>query len=356
MGNVECYGGGLWHTWFDRGLGMAGKVVLKKRGKVVERLLRVSRPLFYLPNLAIHLQTPEEIAAFKINKETHLQPVLCSMIAEQLTGVLEPAKDAEQRLPPALERFVRQALGLHDGTLVDWDFCLMDSTNGRFCGIHEEFVESPRLDNLASTFTAFEALVKISETQAEDQRTDGDSDILIAVAFDHEEVGSQSCSGAHSSLLETWMRRSLSALDCEDCFYETIAKSFLVSADMAHAVHPNYPEKHQPQHKPAMHKGVVIKENANQHYASNASSMALIRVVADDAGIPLQDFVVRNDSRCGGTVGAMLSASLGVRTVDIGIPQWAMHSCREICGVTDLMHMQKLLEAVYCNFRKYDGN
>ncbi|CDJ46803.1 aspartyl aminopeptidase, putative [Eimeria brunetti] len=180
----------------------------------------------------------------------------------------------------------------------------MDSTPSRLSGIHSEFIESPRLDNLASTFAAFEALIEANRCQNKRSGGCGETDIWMAVAFDHEEVGSESLSGANSNILE----------------------------------------------------GVVIKENANQSYASNVCSMSFIRVIADEAGIPLQDFVVRNDSRCGGTVGAMLSARLGVRTVDIGIPQWAMHSCREICGVTDLMHLQRLLEAIYCNFRRWDGN
>lgn len=356
MGGVECYGGGLWHTWFDRGLGMAGKVALRVGNKVEERLLHISKPLFYLPNLAIHLKTAEEIGAFTINKEQHLQPVLCSAIAEQLSqgneGKEQDNKDEAQRLPPALERLVTEAIGVPKAKLLDWDFCLMDSTPSRLSGIHSEFIESPRLDNLASTFAAFEALIETSRRHCESIK----DDIIMAVAFDHEEVGSESLAGANSNILEAWMRRCLDALKHERSFYEILAKSFIVSSDMAHAVHPNYSDKHQSQHKPSMHKGVVIKENANQSYASNACSMSFVRVIAEDAGIPLQDFVVRNDSRCGGTVGAMLSARLGVRTVDIGIPQWAMHSCREICGVTDLMHLQKLIEAIYCNFRRWDDN
>ncbi|CDJ63563.1 aspartyl aminopeptidase, putative [Eimeria necatrix] len=373
MGSVECYGGGLWHTWFDRGLGVAGKVVLHMGYKVEERLVHIPKPLFYVPSLAIHLKTPEEIGAVKINKEQHLQPVLCSVIAEQLNqgngSSIQEGESEVQRLPPALERLVRQEIGMPGATLLDWDLCLMDATPGRLSGIHSEFIESPRLDNLASTFAAFKALVEAGQRQRRGEQDCGETDILMAVAFDHEEVGSESLAGANSSLLETWMRRSLKAIGCEDALHEILAKSFIVSSDMAHAVHPNYSEKHQAQHKPSLHKessesacsfhiyfGVVIKENANQSYASSATTMSLIRVIAGEANIPLQDFVVRNDSRCGGTVGAMLSARLGIRTVDVGIAQWAMHSCREICGVTDLMYLKDLLEAVYCNFRRWDSN
>lgn len=370
MGNVECYGSGLWHTWFDRGLGMAGKVVLRKGNKVVERLLRIARPIFYLPNMAIHLQTAEEIAAFKINKELHLQPVLCSEVAEQERESEKTEKEKTEkekkekekkekgtpRLPPALGRLIGQTLGLSGSPVLDWDLCLLDSSPGRVCGVYEEFIESARLDNQISTFAAFNALINVGEKQEKGEMFAGTEDVMMAVAFDHEEVGSVSYAGANSSILETLMRRTLLEFNSQDNFYQIIERSFIVSSDMAHAVHPNYPDKHQAQHKPTMHGGVVIKENANQNYASNAATMPFIRVIAEDAKIPLQDFVVRNDSRCGGTVGAMLSARLGVRTVDIGIPQWAMHSCREICGVTDLMYLQKLLEAVYCNFRKWDAD
>ncbi|KAL8442339.1 hypothetical protein Emag_006493 [Eimeria magna] len=176
---------------------MAGKAVVKRGNKIVERLLRFSRPLFYLPNLAIHLQTAEEISSFKINK-----PVINSIISEQLNDSAEPTENSDQRLPPALERLIKTTLGMPDATLLDWDFCLMDSAPSRLCGVHEEFIESPRLDNQASTFAAFEALVATSTLQGKSGMPAGDEDILMAVAFDHEEIGSESLAGAKSSLLE----------------------------------------------------------------------------------------------------------------------------------------------------------
>ncbi|CDJ34879.1 uncharacterized protein EMH_0093500 [Eimeria mitis] len=193
---------------------MAGKVALRVGDKVEERLLRISKPLFYVPNLAIHLKTAEEIGAFKINKEQHLQPILCSAIAEQLSQGNEDEKqenkDAAQRLPPALERLVRQTIEVPGAKLLDWDFCLMDATPSRLSGIHSEFIESPRLDNLASTFAAFEALVEAKQSK---------SDILMAVAFDHEEVGSESLSGANSNILEVaCCSFSTSSFSCLRCF------------------------------------------------------------------------------------------------------------------------------------------
>ncbi|CBZ50211.1 hypothetical protein NCLIV_006860 [Neospora caninum Liverpool] len=372
---VECYGGGLWHTWFDRGLGVAGKVVVKAKdgSALTEKLIRIDRPILVLPNLAIHLQSAEEISAFKINKEIHLQPVLCTEVYRQLLAANE--KDAtgdekrtdeanseaevknacpllnkrkDERAAPPLLTLIAKELEVEIQDIVEWDLCLMDATPGRFCGVHEEFVESPRLDNLGSTWAAFSALLECGSPHPEE--------ISMAVGFDHEEIGSESYTGAGSSVLMVWMERIAQALSVGDTYPQILSRSFLVSSDMAHGVHPNYADRHQGQNKPLMQQGVVIKENANQRYATNAASMALTRAVAERGQVPMQLFTVKNDSRCGSTVGPILSARLGVRTIDIGIPQWAMHSCRETCGILDLFALQLLLKEFFASFRSIDTN
>ncbi|PFH35482.1 aspartyl aminopeptidase [Besnoitia besnoiti] len=366
---IECYGGGLWHTWFDRGLGVAGKVVVKTENGLAEKLIRVDRPILVLPNLAIHLQSAEEIAAFKINKETHLQPILCTEVYRQLleaqagdcevektaedkreaaTGASCPLVDRknEDRAASPLLALVAKELGVQPDDVLEWDLCLMDATPSRFCGIHDEFVESPRLDNLGSTWAAFSALMEAAPDS---------KDISLAVGFDHEEVGSESYTGAASTALVVWMERIVQCLDVFDVYPQILSRSFLVSADMAHGVHPNYSERHQGQTKPLMQQGVVIKENSNQRYATNVATIALTRAVAQKGQVPLQLFTVKNDSRCGSTVGPILSTRLGVRTVDIGIPQWAMHSCRETCGILDLYALQLLLKEFYTSFRSIDS-
>ncbi|PHJ17245.1 aspartyl aminopeptidase [Cystoisospora suis] len=407
---VECYGGGLWHTWFDRGLGIAGKVIVKDEKKrqteyhagrhrdrgdegfpgLAARLIRINEPLVILPNLAIHLQTAEEIAAFKINKENHLQPVLCTEVYRQLLEVKDTKdpdgdRDAEKekrsvdddrhrdeekqrssdsprtsssdgcsapkegRCAPPLLALVAKELQVSPSDIVDWDLCLMDATPSRLCGIAEEFVESPRLDNLGSIWAAFTSLIECADTVP-------DGGIAMAVGFDHEEVGSESYTGAASNALLMWMERIVAGMGAGAAgwFPQVLARSFIVSSDMAHGVHPNYADRHQGQNKPQLQKGIVLKENANQRYTTNAESMALIKAIASRAGVEVQDFVVKNDSRCGSTVGPMLSSRLGVRTVDIGIPQWAMHSCREVCGVLDLDALFSLLQAFYAHFRALD--
>uniref|UniRef100_A0A0G4GI45 aspartyl aminopeptidase n=1 Tax=Chromera velia CCMP2878 TaxID=1169474 RepID=A0A0G4GI45_9ALVE len=366
---VETYGGGLWHTWFDRGLGVAGKVVVRSaEGGLEEKLVRVERPLCIVPNLAIHLTTAEERGAFKYNKETHLQPVLCSQIEEELLtsgggdggaeegGEKPKEKEKEkgkERHPAPLLRVLAEECGCSPEDVVDVDLCLFDATPGRVCGVHSEFIECGRLDNLVCTWAAFSAL-----TEAQGAATD----LHVAVAFDHEEVGSESYTGADGNALEDWLRRAVAGVGGEACggesvFSPLVSRSFLISADMAHGWHPNYQERHQAQHRVALHKGVVIKTNSNQRYTSHALTAALLRSVALSVSpaVPIQDFVVKNDSPCGSTIGPMASSKLGMRSIDVGVCQWGMHSCREVCGVTDIFRLEDLCKAFFQNFRKVDG-
>eukprot|EP00918_Siedleckia_nematoides_P053812 GHVU01117593.1.p1 GENE.GHVU01117593.1~~GHVU01117593.1.p1 ORF type:complete len:511 (+),score=39.61 GHVU01117593.1:67-1533(+) len=376
---VECYGGGLWHTWFDRGLGVAGKVVYKDGKTLRERLVRIDRPVCILPNLAIHLQNADERAAFKVNKESHLRPVLSTLVYHRL---LEPVQEAVESAagetlgennptsskasPPPYPLFTCLAneINIDASQIVDVDLCLFDATEGRICGINEEFVESGRLDNLVSVFAAVRAIADI-DPSASDINKSSDSkstvDISTVFAFDFEEVGSTAYTGADSCTPRDWMERMVEALAenytlSRNAFQSVLSRSFCLSVDMAHAVHPNYKEKHQTENKPLLHKGIVIKENCNQRYASNAVSIAMLRTIATNAGVPVQNFVVRNDSPCGSTVGPTLSSSLGVRVIDIGVPQWAMHSIRETCGVTDIEHLRKLLENFFRSFRIIDDD
>eukprot|EP00920_Eleutheroschizon_duboscqi_P016712 GHVT01039557.1.p1 GENE.GHVT01039557.1~~GHVT01039557.1.p1 ORF type:complete len:422 (-),score=113.15 GHVT01039557.1:132-1397(-) len=274
---VECYGGGLWHTWFDRGLGLAGKVVLKKEAhRLEERLVRFERPLAVLPNLAIHLQTAEERGAFKINKELHLRPVLCTADRAapgtsqgEICGAQDrgEAKKEDQRqeenekdaaakpdgdakasaaFSGPILRLIANELGCKEEEIVDADLCLMDATPARLCGIFEELVEGPRLDNLVSTWCNFEALAATEPSTF--------AGVNVAVAFDHEEVGSQSWTGADSDILTNWLRRFSEGLGEAADLERRLGASFLISVDMAHALHPNYADKHQAQHKPMINK------------------------------------------------------------------------------------------------------
>ncbi len=338
---VAPYGGGLWYTWFDRPLGMAGKVVVKG---IEERMLHVMRPVCIIPSLAIHLQSAEERKAFDPNLETHLMPILCS-VDSSVPASSTPTKHAKELLD-----LIAAEVKCDPQDITDVDICLMDATPSGFVGVNNsEFISSPRLDNLVSTFACISAL---TEANVHDSH-----DILVAASFDHEEVGSASATGADSRTVSVWIERILESLKVEKVSARSaiIARSILLSADCAHAIHPNYPAKHQSEHKVAINGGIVFKTNFNQRYATTCTTTALARSICQKADVKYQDFVAKNDSPCGSTIGPLLSAMLGVRTIDCGAPQWAMHSCRETCGASDIESLQRFCKSAYENFRSIDN-
>lgn len=356
---VQTYGGGLWHTWFDRPLGFAGKVVVQAPGGMAERLVRVDKPVMIIPNLAIHLQSADERKAFAVNSESHIQPILCTKMfddeAAKEKGREEPktGNDILSRHHAALLEMLASEIKCKPEEILDADLCLMDAQPSNLVGLYEEFISSPRIDNLLSTWGGIQGICDFAST---DRAVASASDICVVVSFDHEEVGSQSFTGADGDTLPTWLRRILAGLDVpSDVAPEVYARSFLVSADCAHGVHPNYAAKHQAEHRPEFHKGIVIKTNANQRYATTPLTAALLREVCKRGDVPVQEFVVRNDSPCGTTIGPIISSKLGVRSIDVGSPQWAMHSCRETCASTDALHMVNLGKTFFTHFRDIDN-
>jgi len=357
---VQTYGGGLWHTWFDRPLGFAGKAVIRDTsGQLCERLVRVPDPVMLVPNLAIHLQTADERKDFNVNTESHLQPVLCSQLFEDeaTKHIGDAAKSSKDEAPAQhhtpLLRLLAKELGCQPSDIIDADLCLMDAQPSNIVGLHSEFISSPRIDNLLSTWAAVQAICDFSSSK---EQIDAGSDVYVVVSFDHEEVGSQSFTGAEGDTFPNWLQMLLAGLSVPlEQRPAVFSRSFLVSADCAHAVHPNFAAKHQSEHRPELHKGIVIKSNANQRYATTPLTAALLREVCAREKVPLQDFVVRNDSPCGSTIGPIISAKTGVRTIDIGAPQWAMHSCRETCATTDANHLLNLCKAFFKHFRDIDS-
>lgn len=352
---VQTYGGGLWHTWFDRPLGCAGKVVVKdpETGYLTEKLVRIAKPIMIIPNLAIHLTNAEERKAFAPNTETHLQPVLCSKIHDDAANANHAQSNDGifARHHAVILEAISNELGCKPKDIVDMDICLMDAAPGSLIGIYDEFVSSPRIDNLLSTWAGVQGIADWATAQGLEKA----QDVGIMVSFDHEEVGSTSATGADSSTLGVWLKRILAGLEVsEKTVPEVLTRSFLISADCAHAVHPNYAAKHQSEHRPDFGKGIVIKTNANQRYATTPLTASLLREVCKLGNVPVQDFIVRNDSPCGSTIGPIISAQLGIRTIDIGAPQWAMHSCREICAAVDCDHLLNMCKAFYEHFRKVD--
>ena len=370
---VEVYGGAIWHTWFDKDLSVAGRVMVncKKSGKVVSKLLDLNKPLLKIPNLAIHLtdRTPD----FKFNREQHLLPIAGLVKEEEKKKEGEEGKpngqdeEAFSSLKPIVERHSKRLLELiveelsleSVDDIEDFELILYDNNAACLGGMDQEFIFSGRLDNMTSTFTGMHGIALAAETGIEEE-----TGIRMYASFDHEEIGSASAQGADSNFLPNIMER-LTALKCDETdvtepvgrslILESSAKSFFLSSDVSHAVHPNYAGKYESKHRPIMGGGPVIKVNANQRYTTNAAGIALIKKMADNCRVPLQFFVVANDSPCGSTIGPILASKTGIRTLDIGNPILSMHSVRETGGAGDLELQIKLFKEFFETYSKLEN-
>jgi len=353
---VHVYGGGLWHTWLDRDLGLAGKVVYVQDGKPVEKLVRIAKSILVIPNLAIHLQTSDERKSFTVNPENHLQPVLMTSVEskkkdnEGSEDKKTEAKKQGSHAPELLEA-VGKEIDVDPATITDMDLCLFDMNEARLVGLNDDFIASARIDNLASTWACLDAISDFDASES--------VDIAVAMAFDHEEAGSQSATGADSNVTQVWLQWIHESLCSKqespvNDYSRMIHRSFLISADGVHGFHPNYPSRHQAEHRPCLNEGVVIKTNPNQRYATTCTGAAVVRQVGLKSDVKIQDICVKNDSPCGSTIGPIISSKLGIRAVDLGIAQWAMHSCRETCGANDLEELKKLCLGFYRHFRSID--
>lgn len=314
---VEVYGGVLLNSWLDRDLGISGRVSLRDGAAPTTQLFRVDRPILRIPQLAIHLDRGVNEQGVKLNPQQHLSPVWS----------LGPPDEGEFR------RFLAKELGVTEDAVLAWDAMLHDLAPGTLLGLDDEFVSAPRIDNLASCHAATRSLIDQIDLEDWSGEVPG---IPVVCLFDHEEVGSQSAAGADSTLLTTVLERIalVAELDREG-YHRALAASMCVSADGAHATHPNYPERHDPAHPVLINGGPVLKVNANERYATDAATAARFTLACDAAGVPLQHFVSRSDMPCGSTIGPITASRLGVPTVDVGLPQLAMHSARELCGSRD---------------------
>lgn len=326
---VEGYGGLLLSTWMDRDLSVAGRVVVQDHGRQLSaHLVDLRQPLLRIPNLAIHLNREVNQQGLVLNPQRHMVPVL------GLDG------DAYGNFRTLLAEHLAEAG--HPCTAPDiagWDLGLYDTQGAVIAGHGDAFLHSARLDNLASCHSALTALTATAE---------GDMAATRGVAlYDHEEVGSRSAQGADSTFLQHTLQRLTAALGnpAADALPRAIARSFLVSADMAHAVHPNYADRHEPGHRPLLGGGPVIKRHVGQAYATDGEAEARFVGLCQQANVPMQHFVSRSDLGCGSTIGPITAGQLGIRTVDVGNPLLSMHSIREMCATADIDLMQKALQA-----------
>lgn len=320
---VEVYGGLLMNPWFDRDLSLAGRVsYLDESGELQHALVNFADPIGIIPSLAIHLDR-EANTGRTVNAQLHL-PVLLGQ------------GDAKLNLREMLADKLRQQ-GDPVSQVLDYELSFYDTQSASLIGLNREFVASARLDNLLSCYIGLQALINAEPGQAQ-----------VLICTDHEEIGSTSACGAAGPMLEQWLERVMPDNETRN---RALAASMLISADNAHGVHPNYMDKHDENHGPLLNAGPVIKLNANQRYATNSETSATFKQIALQEEVDVQAFVVRSDMGCGSTIGPITAAEVGVRTVDIGVPQFAMHSIREMAGVQDAQGLYRILKRFYAKTR-----
>lgn len=345
---LQTYGGGLWNSWFDRDLGLAGKVLLQGTdGTITARLCCINKAVCRIPTVAIHLArgTGTEL---KINVETDLPAVIASCVKAQLDG------DKGDAHHPILLKLVAENLQVDIDSIVDFELQLCDVQPSTIGGARDEFLISGRLDNLCSSFCGLQALIE--STQATDA-LDNEESIRMLAVFDHEEIGSTSTSGARGTLMMDSVSRiakAFGSVEVDDVVERSAQRSYIISADMAHGIHPNQPGKHERNHGPMFHEGVVIKTNVNQRYATNSITSSMFKEFAKRGQGKIQEFVIKQDMGCGSTIGSILASGTGIRTVDVGCPQWSMHSAREVMGTEDVTHAVNIFRAAYTSFTEVD--
>jgi aspartyl aminopeptidase len=320
---VEVYGGALLNPWFDRDLSLAGRVSYRcADGRLRTALIDYRDPIAFIPSLAIHLDR-EANKNRSVNPQKDIPPVLCQWgegDSPDFRGLLKA-------------QLLREHPDCKVDRVLDYELNFYDTQPPAVVGLRGEFVASARLDNLLSCFTGLQALLDC----------DGSASALL-VCNDHEEVGSLSAAGAKGPLLRSVLER----LAAHGQHMAALAdRSMMISVDNAHAVHPNFSDRHDENHGPLLNRGPVIKINANQRYASNSETTGLFRMLAEAEQVAVQSFVVRTDMACGSTIGPLTAGETGVRTLDVGVPQFGMHSCRELAGTRDASDLARVLRRFY---------
>ncbi len=319
---VEIYGSPLLNSWLDRDLGMAGRVALTSSGsRPTIELISIDEPILRVPQLAIHLDRGLASDGLHLNPQTHLTPI----------WGIDPSL--------SLETFLAHRLGVAPDSILSWELMLHDLTAPAVLGADRSMLAAPRIDNLLSCEASIGALL--------DSTSGSGTGVPVISLFDHEEVGSESASGASGSMLADVVERiSIAGGLTRDQHLAALASSICISADGSHATHPNYVDRHEPGHQIVLGAGPVLKHNESRRYATDPVGAAAVLAAARLEGIPLQHFSSRGDLPCGSTIGPVTSARLGVRTVDVGVAQLSMHSARELCSTTDPQLLRRLLSRI----------
>jgi len=324
---VEVYGGVLLNPWFDRDLSMAGRVDYRgKDGKLAYSLVDFKKAVAVIPSLAIHLDR-EANEKRAINAQTYLPPVLSQSSA-----------DNKFVFKDLLQQFLVDEQGLDVDKVHAYDIRFYDVQPPALVGMEDEFITSARLDNLLSCYIGLQSLLASSG-----------EDASLLICTDHEEVGSVSAPGAKGPFLESVVDRIAESFApaSSEAKRHVLDNSTFYSVDNAHGIHPNFADKHDDKHGPLLNQGPVIKINGNQRYATSSETSAAFRQLCEDNAIPVQAFVVRNDMGCGSTIGPIVAGELGVKTLDIGVPTFAMHSIREMAGSKDTLYLASALKAFF---------
>lgn len=323
--NTELYGGMIRESWLDRPLSLAGKVALRGSNAFEPqiRFVDIEKPVLTIPRLAIHMNR-------KVNEGVALNPQKDMLPLMTMTGTPSHTTYFQQLLAAACH------CSLDD--LLAYELTVYPTEPGCLVGLHDEFISSPRLDNLTSVFACLDGIIAA-------QGADG---VNVIALFDNEEVGSRTKQGAASLVLPHLLERLYTALGQDrEAYEQALSRAFLLSVDVAHALHPNVPEKCDPTNEPILGKGVALKMASNQTYAGDADAIAIVKALCQDGSIPYQQFVNRSDMAGGSTLGSLLSANLPIRTMDIGIPILAMHSARELMGTPDQAGLHSLLRRYF---------
>ncbi|SDC72442.1 M18 family aminopeptidase [Rhodococcus tukisamuensis] len=316
---LEPYGGAWLNSWLDRDLGISGRISVRVGNTLQQKLIRVDRPILRVPQLAIHLS--EERKGVQLDPQRHVNAIW---------GV--------GNSPTSFLGYLAGQAGVAEDAVLGWELMTHDLAPSAVVGLHDELVSAPRLDNQGTCYAGTRALLAAVEEPGEA--------IPVLALFDHEEVGSMSDRGAFSDLLNSVLERIVLARGGgREDFLRALAGSVCASGDMAHATHPNYPDRHEPAHRIEVNGGPVLKVNQNLRYATDAAGAGAFALACDQAGVPLQRYVHRADLPCGSTIGPITASRTGLSTVDVGAPQLAMHSARELMGAADVAYYADALAA-----------